>query len=162
MAVSMHIKIDTIPGMSEVEGKENQIQVHSFSWGATQTTNFKSATGGTAGVVDVHDLHFTHLYDNASPKLMQACATGQHIDSAVFTCRKAGGNSAIDFLTVTLSNVIVSSVTPSGSNTADTPTESVSLAFAEYRIEYQQQMNDGSKKGGPIEAKFSVQKNKAM
>src|SRR5215471_3305489 len=105
MAVSMHIQIDTIPGMSEVDGKENQIQVDSFSWGATQTTNFKNATGGTAGVVDVHDLHFTHLYDKSSPKLMQACATGQHIDSAVFTCRKAGGNAAIDFLTITLSNV---------------------------------------------------------
>jgi type VI secretion system secreted protein Hcp len=162
MAVSMHIKIDTIQGMSEVDGHPNEIQVESFSWGATQTTNFKSATGGTAGVVDVHDLHFTHLYDKSSPKLMQACATGQHIDSAVFTCRKAGGDAAIDFLTITLSNVIVSSVAPSGSNMGDTPVESVSLAFAEYKIEYQEQDNKGAKKGGPIEAKFSVQKNMAL
>jgi type VI secretion system secreted protein Hcp len=161
MAVSMHMQIDTIPGMSQISGFEDQIQVESFSWGASQTTNFKSATGGTAGIVDMGDLHFTHLYDKASPKLMQACATGQHITGAVFTCQKAGGDATVPFLTITLTNVIVSSVAPSGSNMADTPVESVSLAFAQYKVEYQEQDNTGAKKGGPIAASFNVQQNKA-
>ena len=33
MAVDIHIKIDTIPGMSEVKGFEGQIKVESFGWG---------------------------------------------------------------------------------------------------------------------------------
>ena len=32
MAVDIHIKIDTIPGNSEIKGFEGQIQLESFSW----------------------------------------------------------------------------------------------------------------------------------
>jgi type VI secretion system secreted protein Hcp len=90
---------------------------------------------------------------------MIACATGQHIKDAVLTCRKAGGASGVDFFKITLTDVIVSSVQPSGSNQEDTPTEVVSLAFAEYKVEYQEQDNKGAKKGGPVISGFSVQKN---
>src|SRR5207253_9339867 len=102
---------------------------------------------------------FVHSVDKATPKLIIACCTGAHIKDAVLTCRKAGGESAVDFLKITLTDVIVSSVSPSGTNQGDTPTESVSLAFAEYKVEYQEQDNKGAKKGGPVIAGFSVQKN---
>lgn len=159
MAVEIYIKIDTIPGQSTAKGFEDQIVVESFSWNMSQATNFGTATGGGAGKVNMGDLNFTHLVDKATPKLMIACCTGQHIASAVLTCRKAGGDSAVDFLKITLTDLLVSNVSPSGSNAGDTPTESVSLAFAEFKIEYQEQDNKGAKKGGPIIAGYSVQKN---
>lgn len=162
MAVNIHIKIDTIPGMSQVDGFADQIQVESFAWGMSQTTNFQSAHGGGAGKANVNDLNFTHLVDKASPKLMLACCVGQHIKDAVLTCRKVDGNTGVDFLKITLTDVLVSSVSPSGSNGADTPKESVSLAFAEYKVEYQEQDNKGAKKGGPVEVKYSVQQNKKL
>ena len=40
MAVDLHIKIDTIPGNSEIKGFEGQIQLESFSWNMQQTTSF--------------------------------------------------------------------------------------------------------------------------
>lgn len=159
MAVEIYIKIDTIPGQSTTKGFEDQITVENFSWGMSQTTNFGSSTGGGAGRVNMGDLTFSHAVDKASPKLMIACCTGAHIASATLTCRKAGGDSPVDFLKITLTDIIVSNVTPSGSNMGDTPTESVSLAFAEYKVEYQEQDNKGAKKGGPVIAGFSVQKN---
>ena len=91
---------------------------------------------------------------------MAACCTGAHIKEAVLTCRKAGGEAAVDYFKLTLTDVIISSVAPSGSNGGDTPSESVSLAFAEYKVEFQEQDNKGAKKGGPVVAGFSVQKNK--
>ncbi len=160
MAVDIHIKIDTIPGQSEIEGFAGQIQVESFSWSMSQVTSFGSASGGGAGKVNMGDLHFTHLVDKATPKLMAACCTGAHIKDAVLTCRKAGGESAVDYFKLTLTDVIVSSVAPSGSNGSDTPSESISLAFAEYKVEFQEQDNKGAKKGGPVVAGYSVQKNK--
>ena len=104
------------------------------------------------------DLSFVHFVDKASPKLMIACCTGLHIKDAVMTCRKAGGTSGVDFLKITLTDVLVSSVQPSGTTT-DTPMESVQLSFAEFKVEYQEQDNKGAKKGGPVIAGFSVQKN---
>jgi type VI secretion system secreted protein Hcp len=159
MAVDMHLKIDTIPGHSEVKGFEGQIQLESFSWNMQQRTSFGTSTGGGAGKVNMGDLTFVHNVDKATPKLIIACCTGAHIKDAILTCRKAGGESAVDFLKITLTDVIVSSVSPSGTNHGDTPTESVSLAFAEYKVEYQEQDNKGAKKGGPVIAGFSVQKN---
>jgi type VI secretion system secreted protein Hcp len=159
MAVDIHIKIDTIPGQSEIKGFEGQIQVETFSWNMHQTTSFHASTGGGAGKVNMGDLAFTHKVDKASPKLMTACCTGAHIASALLTCRKAGGESAVDFLKITLTNLIVSSVSPSGTNSGDTPNESVSLAFAEFKVEYQEQDNKGQKKGGPVIAGYNVQQN---
>jgi len=159
MAVDIHIKIDTIPGNSEIKGFEGQIQLESFAWNMQQTTSFSHSTGGGAGKVNMGDLHFVHTVDKATPKLMIACCTGAHIKDAILTCRKAGGESSVDFLKIELKDVIISSVSPSGSNSGDTPSESVSIAFAEYKIEYQEQDNKGSKKGGPVIAGYSVQKN---
>ena len=160
MAVDIHLKIDTIEGQSEINGFQKQIQVESFSWNMQQTTSFGHSTGGGAGKVNMGDLVFTHNVDKASPKLMAACCMGTHLKEAILTCRKAGGESAVDFLKVTLTDVIVSSVSPSGTNSGDTPNESVSLAFAEYKVEYQEQDNKGAKKGGPIIAGYSIQQNK--
>jgi type VI secretion system secreted protein Hcp len=159
MAVDLHIKIDTIPGNSEIKGFEGQIQLETFQWNMHQTTSFGHSSGGGAGKVNMGDLQFTHHVDKATPKLMIACCTGAHIKDAVLTCRKAGGESAVDFLKIELKDVIVSSVSPQGSNHGDTPTESVSLAFSEYKVEYQEQDNKGAKKGGPVIVGYSVQKN---
>lgn len=158
MAVDIHIKIDSIEGMSEVKGFEKQIQIESFGWGMSQATSFKASAGGGAGKVNMQDLSFTHYVDRASPKLMEACCTGKHIKDAVLVCRKAGGDSAVDFFKLTLTDVIVSSVSPSGTG-ADTPMESVTLAFAKFEVEYQEQDNKGAKKGGAVKAGFDVQKN---
>ena len=159
MAVDIHIKIDTIGGQSEIKGFEGQIQVQSFSWNMSQTTSFGSSSGGGAGRVNMGDLTFVHSVDKGTPKLMVACCTGAHLKDAILVCRKAGGDNAVDFMKITLTNVIVSSVSPSGSNDSDTPSEAVSLSFAEYKVEYQEQDNKGSKKGGPVIAGFNVQKN---
>ena len=159
MAVDIHIKIDTIPGMSEVKGFEGQIKVESFGWGMSQTTNFAASQGGGAGRVNMQDLMFVHAVDKATPKLMIACCQGTHLKEAVLVCCKAAGDSAIPFLKITLNDVIVSAVEPSGQNDGDTPTEMVKLAFREYKVEYQEQDNKGAKKGGPVIAGFDIQKN---
>lgn len=159
MAVDIHIKIDTIPGMSAVKGFEDHIQVMSFSWGMSQTTNFAVSQGGTAGKVNIQSLSFSHMVDKATPKLMAACCTGQHLAKAELVCTKAGGDSPVPFLKITLTDILVSSVAPAGNNSDDTVIEQVSLAFAEYKVEYQEQDNKGAKKGGPVISGFSIQKN---
>jgi type VI secretion system secreted protein Hcp len=45
----------------------------------------------------------------ASPNLMLACATGKHISSGLLTCRKAGGPNQVEFMTIKLTDCLVSS-----------------------------------------------------
>ena len=75
------------------------------------------------------------------------------------TCRKVGGEQGIDFLKITLTDVLISTVQNGGSSSGDTPQETIQLHFSEYKVEYQEQDNKGAKKGGPIISGFSVQKN---
>lgn len=159
MSIDIYLKIDGIPGMSEVKGFEGQIPVSSFNWQMNQTTSFGKATGGGAGRAHVGDISFVHEIDKATPKLMLACCLGTHIKSAAFTFRNAGGESAVDFFKVTLTDVVISAVSPTGVSNGDSATESVSIAFAEYKVEYQEQDNAGKPKGGPVIAGYSVQKN---
>ena len=94
-----------------------------------------------------HDLTFTHQIDSASPLLLKACATGEHLRDARITFRKAGGGQQ-DFLTVTMTDVRITSVTMSASAEADTTLEEVVLAFAKVDLEYTPQKADGSAGAG--------------
>src|SRR5437868_11414365 len=107
--VDAFLKIDGIEGESQDHKHGKEIEIISYSFGATQPGS--SATGGGAGTgkVSMADIHFTHGIDKASPKLMLACCTGDHIKSAILSVRKAGG-SQLEYLVMTLSDVLVSSV----------------------------------------------------
>jgi type VI secretion system secreted protein Hcp len=58
---------------------QNKIEIGSLSFGATQTGSFSAMGGGDSGKVSMQDFHFTILTQKASPKLLKACATGEHI-----------------------------------------------------------------------------------
>ena len=60
--------------------------------------------------MSIQDLHFTHYMDAASSGLFQAATQGIHFDKALLTVRKAGGKDALEYLKITLEDVLVSSV----------------------------------------------------
>jgi type VI secretion system secreted protein Hcp len=75
---------------------------------------------------------------------MLRCANGQHIPEAVITLAKSGADKPIDYLRITLTDVIVSSVASSGAAGGDAPTESISLNYGKIKFEYYRQNPDGS------------------
>jgi len=158
MAVDSFLKLGTLKGESVVKGFEDQIQLLSWSWGVAQSGTTHMASGGGAGKVNVSDMHITHYVDAASPNLFLACCTGTHYDSATLTMRKAGG-TALEYLTITLTDIIVTSVSVSGATAADLVSEDFSLNFAKFKLSYQPQDNKGAKKGGAIDATYDVAKN---
>jgi type VI secretion system secreted protein Hcp len=81
--------------------------------------------------------------NKASPRLMLACATGDHIKKAVLTCRKAGKEQQ-EYLKITLSDLLVSSYQTGHGGGGVTPTEQFSLNFARVEIEYKEQKADGT------------------
>src|ERR1700735_3054699 len=108
MAFDAFLKVDGIEGESADSKHSKEIQLLSFSFGADQRASSNIGGCAGAGKVAIHDLTIVKQVDKSSPKLFLACCTGQHINSAVLTVRKAGGEQQ-DYLVVKLSNVLVSS-----------------------------------------------------
>jgi len=157
MAVDYFLKIKGIPGESKAKGKEDQIDVLSFSWGESQTGSHAAGGGGGAGKVSMQDFHFVQKINKASPKLITACASGEHIGDAVMTCRKAGKDQQ-DFFVIKFYDLLVSSYQTGGSTHGDEiPTDQVSLNYSKIEIEYKEQNPDGTLKG-PVSAKYDLKK----
>ena len=143
MALNIHIKIDGIEGESADAKHSKTIDVLAWSWGMSQDGSFHTGSGGGQGKANVQDLSFTKYIDTASTKLQHACVVGDHIKNAVLTVSKAGGKSPLDFLIITLEQVLVSSVSLGGSGGEDKLTENITLNFAKFKSEYFTQDDKG-------------------
>jgi type VI secretion system secreted protein Hcp len=71
--------------------------------------------------------------------------------------RKAGEN-ALEYLTITMENGIISSVNTGGSGGEDRLTETVTLNFAKFKVVYTPQKPDGSG-GAAVEAGWDIAGN---
>jgi len=143
-AVDYFLKIDGIDGESMQKGHEKEIEIMSFSWGESNAGSFSGNLGGGSGKVSMQDFHFTVPVNKASPKLFLACATGEHIKSAVLVCRKAGKTQQ-EFLKGKFSDLLISSYQTGGSGGSDiVPIDQVSFNFTKIEVSYAPQKQDGS------------------
>jgi type VI secretion system secreted protein Hcp len=143
MAVDMFIKIGDIEGESTDSAHGKEIDVLSWSWGMSQSGTTHTGGGGGAGKVSVQDLSITKYVDAATHALMKACCDGSHYEEAKLTVRKAG-KTALEYIKITMKEVIVTSVSTGGSGSDDRLTENVTLNFAEFKTEYTPQKPDGT------------------
>ena len=143
-AVDMFLKLTDIPGESVDATHKDEIEILSYSFGMSNTSTISS--GGTgAGKAVFQDISLAKRLDKSTPALMLKCANGQHIPEAVITLRKGvAGAKPVDYLRITLTDVIVSSVTSSASDGGGVPNESISFNYGKIKVEYFQQLGDGS------------------
>src|SRR4051812_24055285 len=107
MAVDYFLKIDGIAGESVDAKHKNEIEVQSFNWGEQSiTSGTPGGGGGGAGKVVASELRYSAQTSRASPALMLACATGEHIKQATLVARRSG-KTQLEFLTMTFSDVRV-------------------------------------------------------
>lgn len=143
MATSIFARIGTIKGESQDARHKDEIEVLSWAWGVAQSGTAGHGPGGGVGRASFHDFTFVHHVDKASPLLMKACATGQHIRDATITVRKAGKGQQ-EYLIMKMTDILVTSVSTSVSAEGGSTIESVVLAFAKVDLEYKPQKPDGS------------------
>ena len=140
-AADYFLKFEGIKGESTDAKHKDEIDIESWSWGETQAGQ---GAGAGAGKVAMQDFHFVMKVNKATPTLMKACATGQHITTATLTGRKAGKDQQ-EYLTVKLTDVLVSSYQTAGIGGGDDlPVDQVSLNFSKIEVEYRPQKPDGS------------------
>ena len=161
MAIDAFLKLEGIKGESVDKAHKDEIEVLSWSWGVSQTGTMHRGPGGGAGKANVSDLSIMKYVDRSSPVLSQACCTGQHFPKATLSLRKAGGEP-LDYLVITLEDVLISSVQTGGSQGDELITQSVSINFARFKESYQPQNSKGGKEGGAIEAGYNIATNEKI
>ena len=146
MAMDMFIKIGDLKGESRDKvhgaGGKESIDVLAWSWGLSNSGSAQVGGGAGAGKCNVQDLSFTKYIDKSSPDLMLAACNGKHYPTATLTVRKAG-EKPLEYLIITLSDLIVTSVSTGGSGGEDRLTENVTLNFAKVKVDYKEQTATG-------------------
>ena len=141
--IDYFLKIDGIPGESQDIKHKGEIEVGTWSWGETAAVPTAPGAGGGAGKVTIQPFTFSSGISKASPLLMKACASGQHVKNALFTARR-GGQTQVEFLTIALGDVVVTSYQTGGGEDGSAPLESISFNFRTIRVEYRETKPDGT------------------
>ncbi len=158
MASDIFAKIGDIKGESLDSKHKDEVELLSWSWGVTNAGTMRGGSGGGEGKATFNDFSFTHHVDKASPVLLKACATGEHIKEATITVRKAGKGQQ-EFLIIKMNDIIITSVNPSGGGDAPATAEHVALQFAKVDLEYKPRKADGSLDVG-LHFKYDIKGNK--
>ncbi|MES9884682.1 MAG: type VI secretion system tube protein Hcp [Sedimenticola sp.] len=162
MAVDMFIKIGDIKGESQDSSHKEEVDVLAWSWGMSQSGTMHIGGGGGGGKISVQDLSITKWVDKSTPNLMGYCSSGKQMAEAQLTVRKAGGDKPLEYVILTMSDVIVTSVSSGGSGGEDRLTENVTLNFAKVKYDYQPQKQDGTADGGQIKYGWDIAKNEKI
>ena len=158
MAADIFAKLGDIKGESLDSKHKDEVEVLSWSWGVSQTGSGATGSGAGAGKANFNDFNFTHRVDKASPNLLKACATGEHLKDATITARKAGKGQQ-EFLIIKMNDVIVTSVALASPEDTSATSENVGLRFAKVELEYKPQKADGSLDAG-VFFKYDIKANK--
>lgn len=160
MAVEIFLKLPDVEGEATAKGHEKEIEVFSFSLGASNPSSVATGGGSGAGKVDLSSLSIQKQVDLASSKLFLKCCQGKHFDEATMTIREAGGDEPVEYWVMKMKQVFVDSVNWGGSSGGGKPSESITLSFAECKFTYWSQNEKGAK-DQKAEAGWNVKTNAA-
>ncbi len=140
-----YLKIDGITGESQADGFKDQMQIESWSFGASNSGSAGQGTGMGVGKASMQDFHFVVQNGKASLQLFLATCKGNHINQATLECRKTGGDgSPYTYYKVIFNDLVLSSFQTGGSNGSQVlPMEQVSFHFSKITMEYYQQATSG-------------------
>ena len=159
MAVDVFLKIDEVPGESQDSQHKGEIDVLAWSWGVSNSGTFHLGGGAGAGKANFQDLTITKYVDKASPSFMNSCASGAHYSKATMVGRKSAGTEKLEYFTIVMDKIFVSSYHTGGSGGGDDRiTETVTLNFAEVEVKYIEQTEKGGK-GAQPKFKWKIAEN---
>ena len=158
MAVDMFLKLEGLEGESRDAKHKNEFDILAWSWGMSNSGSAHVGGGAGAGKCNVQDLSVTKWTDKGTPDMQLACCNGKHFDKATLTVRKAG-ETPVEYLIITMEEVMITSISAGGSGGEDRLTENVTLNFAKVTVNYQEQDAKGAAKGGPKTMTWNIAEN---
>lgn len=159
MPMRATMKMTDIPGESKFDGHEEEIDIFSADWGASQMADMQIGSGLSVSSAMVAPLTVSKNLDCASPYLAKAALTAKHIAEVIVTYFKDSGDEHLDYLTFTLKDAVVSNYSVSGAGEGPI-TEAVVLCFSEMTMLYKMQGTDHSA-GNEHEFTYTLASGKA-
>lgn len=159
MAIDMYLKVEGATGESQDANHKEWIDIVSYSWGASQTGAMSGGGGGGAGKVSFSDLQVLTNLDKATPAILKYCSSGKHVGEVKLSICKAGG-SQIEYATIVLKDVIVTSTLFSGADNGERIHVNYSFQSSKIEQHYWVQQKDGTK-GAESQMGWDVKENKA-
>jgi len=142
------LKLEGIEGESQDTDHSGEIDVLSFSEAMANAGTYDAGTGGNTGKAVYSDVSISKYMDKSSPTLRQYCGLGTSISTATLSCNKQAGEGKVEYMKVTMHNVVITSIAASGSGGSTEPImESLSMNFAGIEYDYTQQSNTGEAMG---------------
>lgn len=156
MAVDYFLKIDGIEGESQDEKHKNEIQLMSWSWGASNVSSVSGTGGSGAGKADLSDFSCMVYFDKSTPKFFKSICKGTHIAKGTMSAVKSGADGK-PYLKVDFTELFVTGLQMSASG--EVPTVSLSFTYNEIKMDYSTQDEKGNVAStGPVT--FSTKANK--
>jgi type VI secretion system secreted protein Hcp len=152
------LKLAGVEGEAQDSEHPKEIELQSFSWGASNSSSFAHGTGSGIGKGHVSDIVVTKFTDKSSTILFQNCTTGKTMTDGTVTLVKLQDEVKIPYLKIHLSNVVVTSFQMSAAGNGQLPMESVTLHFAKFKQTYKVQEDTGAA-GGEAEFAWDIQKS---
>lgn len=163
MGVAMFMKVDGVTGESEDSQHKGWTDIQSISWGASQPGAMASGSGGNAGRASFNDLIVVAYMDKGSAAILKNCVTGKHLPSVQISACKTGGTQ-IEFMSITLQEVLVTSAQITGvdpGDAADRLLMNYNFQAAKVKKQYWQQ-NDNGGKGAEVSVGWNIKENSEM
>jgi len=158
----MFLYLNGITGESIDEQHDDWIDVLSYSHGISQPGADSITSGISRSAMRSEHQGFTiaKYLDKSSPKLALYCCSGTHIPEVILELCYATGDK-LRFMEYTLSDVIVSSVSPSGSVESGEarPLEEVSFSYSRIEWKYTEMDPGTGKAKGNVEAEWDLTTN---
>jgi len=135
MKIDGFVKIPDIPGESMRDGHEDEIEIHSITFG--MEAPYDKSGSLRRGRISFDMVVVAKDYDRSSPALKGALAANRHLPEVVLSVRRTIEGESSDYLLVTLTDASIAKydLAP-GPDRDDVLVEHVGLAYRSIRFDY--------------------------
>jgi type VI secretion system secreted protein Hcp len=168
MAFDAFLKIEGVPGESKDSKHSEWIEVISYQMGVDQPASASASSVGSLSAERANWRQFivNKQIDKGSPKLAQACASGEHYPTVTLEVCRAGGDKQ-PYMEYKLTDVMVSSFSvgaaKSDGNGGDpVPIETLQFNYGKIEFKYTQLDVAGGKPAGNVAAGWDLKTNKKV
>lgn len=156
MATAAYLKIDNIEGESKRATHENEIEIHDLKWKLEMRPGQRNR-GRSRATAQVGALNLRKYIDASSAHLALACMQGKVYREMVLSGESMSDAGSLDYLIITMENVIVSKFDTLGVGEDDESVvieEELGLTFRKVTYKYTVQ-NDDHSAGDEHEVSFN-------
>ncbi len=147
MAMDMFLDLGPVKGESRDKAFAGKIDILAWSWGVSNSGSAHVGGGIGSGKANFQDISLTKYIDLSSSDMLKSVSLGTHFPEAKIIVRKAGGDNKLEYYTINMKEVMVTSYQTGGSGGEDRLTESLTLTFAKVDTKYIPQKADGNADG---------------